>query len=570
MRFRGSQGITRFSLGLFLSVVLGGCTETLRTDRSLLWLISAFMLVQGIAILGLIVNIRRRRRAEKDLRESEARYRDLVELSPLPIFVHHDARFLYLNPSAVRALGANRPQELRGREVAELVHADCRVAFREQMATGDNRLQEQRYLELRLVRLDGQVIDIQAIGMPVTFAGKAAQLVTFLDVTERKRAEGELAIFRRFAEAAGYGFGMADLEGKMLYANPALRRLLGEDHPEATVGNDFNTYFPPEVAEDMKARTIPALLERGHWMGEVDILSKDGRRTPTVQNVFLVYSEVGAPPRLAGLVIDITERKRAEEELARHRNHLEELVRARTAELEAAQKELVRQERLATLGRLVAVVSHELRNPLGTIRGSLDVIGQRLRGQDFAATRALRRAERNIVRCDGIIEELLTYTRLQGLDRVVTFMDEWLAEILDELQLPPGIAAVRRLDSSTKVSIDRERYRRCLLNVITNACQAMEEEEEHHGRPPVRQLTIESRTNDGRLEVIVLDTGPGMPAERLERVFEPLFSTKSFGVGLGLSIVKQIMDQHGGRVDIASQLGEGTMVTLSFPIGDDE
>jgi signal transduction histidine kinase len=241
-------------------------------------------------------------------------------------------------------------------------------------------------------------------------------------------------------------------------------------------------------------------------------------------------------------------------------------------ELKAAQEELVRKERLAVLGKLTAVVSHEIRNPLGTIRSSLFSVGELTRGKGLGVERALDRADRNVVRCDRIIEELLDYTRARHPDLEATFLDEWLNELLDELAIPENITVTRNLVSNVVVKLDRERFRRCILNVISNACQAMVETQKEGSAGeacgPKGLLTVASRLTGERVEVCVRDTGMGIAPDEVEKIFQPLYSTKGFGVGLGLPIVKQIMEQHHGGIEIESTPGGGTSVVLWLPMGN--
>ncbi len=297
------------------------------------------------------------------------------------------------------------------------------------------------------------------------------------------------------------------------------------------------------------------------------IIAKDGNIKWLEIRMALVTWE--DRPAALNLLNDITERKRAEEALKEAHRELERRVKERTAELEAAQEELVRKERFAMLGNLIAVVSHELRNPLGTIRASLFAVTERARGKGLGVDQSLERAERNIVRCDKIIEELLDYARSHELDLEPTAMDQWLAEVLNEQIIPAGIGFSHQLVSSAELNVDRERLRRCLLNVVGNACQAMMEKhkemDSEEARPGKDHLQVESRVVGGRFEIRVADTGPGIYPDELAKVFQPLYSTKGFGVGLGLAIVKQIMELHHGGVDIESRPGEGTAVTLWLP-----
>lgn len=279
-------------------------------------------------------------------------------------------------------------------------------------------------------------------------------------------------------------------------------------------------------------------------------------------------------PAALNLLNDITERKQAEEALKEAHRELERRVKERTAALEAAQEELVRKERFAMLGNLIAVVSHELRNPLGTIRASHFAVAERVRGKGLEVEQSLERAERNIVRCDKIIEELLDYARGHELDLESTDMDQWLAELVSEQIIPTGIQFSHQLASHVQLNVDRERLRRCFLNVVANACQAMlekyGEKDLGEARPVHDHLQVESRVLGGRFELRVADTGGGIHADEFEKVFQPLYSTKGFGVGLGLAIVKQIMELHHGGVDIESRPGEGTVVTLWLPASNQQ
>lgn len=262
------------------------------------------------------------------------------------------------------------------------------------------------------------------------------------------------------------------------------------------------------------------------------------------------------------LAKEVDERKRSESDLKKLKEGLEQMVDERTTELREAQESLVRQERLAVLGQMSAVVSHELRNPLGTIRTSMITIADNTEGRGLDVEGAIERIVRNIKRCDGIIVELLDYTRDTAPSREPTDVDEWLGGVLDELEVPPGLSLGRDLVSGVEADIDRDRLRRAVINIYDNACQAVT----GNGNGADKEVAVATRADGKRVEIQVTDSGPGIADDELGNLFEPLYSTKSFGIGLGLPVVKKIAEEHGGGVEISSEIGRGTRVTLWLPL----
>ncbi len=270
--------------------------------------------------------------------------------------------------------------------------------------------------------------------------------------------------------------------------------------------------------------------------------------------------------RMFGLVAEIFAnalmRDIADSELDNYRRRLEEMVEERTAKLEKAQKELLISEKMATLGRLTATVSHELRNPLGTIRTSIYSLQKRLKDKNEKVINTLDRAERNIMRCDLIIEDLLNYSRTQELNLKMTDVDIWIDEILEEMRPPGGIVVEKTLNTNATVKIDQERFRRCVVNILTNAYQAIQEKDGDE------KGCVNFRTyRDNRFIVIeIADNGIGFDMDNVKKIYEPLYSTKSFGIGLGIPITKQIIEQHGWDMEITGAPRTGASVRITIPV----
>lgn len=160
------------------------------------------------------------------------------------------------------------------------------------------------------------------------------------EIAEHKQAEEQLAVFRKFAEASEQALGMADLEGFITYANPILCRVLGAQRPQDICGTNVADYYLKQDLPTLQDEILPAVFEQGHQTIEIPLSSVDGKVTEVIQSIFLIRDDQGKPFRLANVITDITERKRTEEELRRHRDHLEEMIATRTHELERSNETL--------------------------------------------------------------------------------------------------------------------------------------------------------------------------------------------------------------------------------------
>ena len=253
------------------------------------------------------------------------------------------------------------------------------------------------------------------------------------------------------------------------------------------------------------------------------------------------------------------------ETLARRREYALAVADERTEELKDsmrdladAQEQLVRSERLAAIGELASTIGHELRNPLGVISNAVYLLrGDLGPAPTEAASRHLATAEREVSAATVIVSDLLEFARQR--DPVTTDVDAvaLVDEALTVLPPPSGITAVRNLPAPpVLLSADRDMLRQVLLNLIGNAYQAMIEG---------GSVTVGLTTDGARLHLSVTDTGVGMPPEVARRVFEPFYTTKARGVGLGLAVTRRIVEAHGGEISVVSTPGEGTTFTVTLP-----
>jgi signal transduction histidine kinase len=251
---------------------------------------------------------------------------------------------------------------------------------------------------------------------------------------------------------------------------------------------------------------------------------------------------------------------------ARHED-LRQLNATLEQRVEQRTKELADAHRLAVLGKLIATVSHELRNPLAVIRNTTFALSEAAKKGGIDVDRSIERINRNIGRCVEIISELLDYTRSPKLEFIAQDFDAWLTAVLADYDMEKGITLRHELLAGVMVRFDSSQLQRVFINLIDNARDAVHEAMAvAKGAPYAPTVNVRSRVDGRRVAITVEDNGSGIPAEILPKIFEPLFSTKGSGVGLGLPTVKQIIDRHRGEIEITSRVGEGTTVTIWLPL----
>ncbi|MGH7733610.1 MAG: sensor histidine kinase [Gemmatimonadales bacterium] len=243
--------------------------------------------------------------------------------------------------------------------------------------------------------------------------------------------------------------------------------------------------------------------------------------------------------------------------LARRQRYAQELVAERTAELVAAQRTMVRQERLAAIGEMASVVSHELRNPLSAVVNDLFLVRHGLGDKvDAAAERHLSNAEREVFRAARLSEDLLAYTREREPQRATVQVDAIVAEVLESGPPPAGVEV--RVESSVEMQADPALMNQVVTNLLTNAYQAM---------PDGGTVRVAARRSGGTSLVSVEDAGPGFDPDIAPKLFDAFFTTKDGGTGLGLAIVQRLVEAHDGTVSMENVPGGGARVTVEIPDG---
>jgi two-component system, LuxR family, sensor kinase FixL len=269
---------------------------------------------------------------------------------------------------------------------------------------------------------------------------------------------------------------------------------------------------------------------------ELIALRKDGSEFPV--EIGLTPLEIEGDTWTLCAMVDISLRKQAEEALR-----------------ESERRELMRRERLATLEKLAGSVAHEIRTPLCVIKNSVFFLEQYFPQNDATMREVLAEIRRAIANSDQIITEMLDYVREPTSKKCVFPIGDAISRALQSVQLPHTVRLqVNGGPAAIAVHANLDQVTRVLVNLIQNALQAM---------PRGGELEIgASREHGGKVSVMIRDTGSGIPEQDIAKIFDPLFSTKVRGIGLGLSIAQRYAQLNGGQLSVESQIGAGTTFRL--------
>ena len=484
-------------------------------------------------------DITERRKAELELLASETRFRLLAENADVGIsYYDPEGNVIYYN-HRIAEITRSKLGDYIGENVVELFGEEIGNYFFtgiEQSVESDHSLSfenpfvikgQERWFSMIFSRVlddQGKCIGIQVISN---------------DITRQKELETQLLSLARFPEENPNPVMRFARSGALLYSNRGSQSIL----------ETWNFDRLKRIPAEYQTIIDKCLQEKARQSIEIEV---DQR---IINLVFAPVSEMGYV-NIYGR--DITDQKLAEIERLDYSKNLEKIIAEKTNELKQAQERLVRQERLAVMGQLAGGVGHELRNPLAVINNALYMLRLANKDPNSSINDYLNIIDQEVAAANKIITDLLTFARIKPASQNPLNLSTLLDSIFLKFVPPENIRIINEITSKIKlVYVDEKQIEQVITNLITNAYQSM---------PDGGNLTIKAKMTGNLLKVDFSDTGIGIPSENLGKIFEPLYTTKAKGIGLGLTISKMLTEINGGKIKVKSKSGQGASFSLFLPV----
>jgi PAS domain S-box-containing protein len=493
-------------------------------------------------------DIAERKRASGALRVSEASYRAIFDSAEDAILVRDvdTGAIVDVNPAACRAFGYTR-DEFRRLEMGALTSG---IGPFDDDGANDlltrARDGEDIRVEWHSRTKSGALRWFEIVARRVTIGGRDRVLSLARDIDDRKAAEEALVAseeqYRAMFNASIDGLALWDAAGELVDTNPALWRMYGHSEPDPAALGDSAWAGPAYPPDFIGAVAAGESRER-----EIEAVRKDG--SAMAIQLHGIPMQYRGQPHVLTIARDVTDKKRSAEELARQRESLHQ------------------REKLAALGSLLAGVAHELNNPLSVVVARAVLLEERADPATQSAATKIRVAAE---RCARIVRTFLAMARQQRPERGPVAMNEVVKEALDLAAYPIRTSSIEVvLDLAPDIpaiEADADQLHQVLLNLVINAQQSLQD------KAGARRIRVATRfdTVTQTVRVTVADNGPGIPPEVRARVFEPYFTTKPSGNGVGLAVSLGIVVAHGGTLGVTTAPEGGAAFEFALPVGGAE
>jgi PAS domain S-box-containing protein len=537
--------------GELLGVV---CLEHLNTLRTWYPDEESFASTVASMVAQILSNIKRKQ-AEVALKESEIKYRELIENSPDAIAIYIDGIIILINKECLRLMAADHEGDLIGKPVMQFVHPDYRALVIERMNKAQSRGIALPLMNEKFVRLDGTVVDVEVKAMPTRIGNKPAVQLIVRDITERKQSEETISMLAHAIRSISECVSITDMNDKIVFVNSAFLKTYQYDEHEL-LGNSITMVRSPNNPPALVSEILPATMHGG-WHGELMNRRKDGSEFPVFVSSTVIHDDNGEPLALIGVTTDITGRKQAENEILELNEKLEMRVRQRTMELEAANKELE---------TFSYSVSHDLQAPLRHIIGFINLFLERksteLTPEELGFLHKISGSANEMT---NLINAILSFSRLNQTElRKTRIKSSGLVQQVIKFFEPDvqNRKITFNIEHLPDAQGDEELIRQVWTNLISNAIK-------YTGRKAEAVVDIGGESTEAGTTFYVRDNGAGFNmkyAERLFGVFQRLHKSRDFdGVGIGLANVNRIVRRHGGQCRGESEPEQGATFYFSLP-----
>jgi len=507
-----------------------------------------------IGVLGTYEDVTELKQAEEVLRESEQRFRSLLDNAPDAIYVQTKECIAYVNRAMLQLLRAERPEQLLGQPVLDMVAPEWREIVRERMQQISTKDGPLPMLEEEYLRADKSRVGVEVTAVPAIFQGDRGALVFVRDITERKRTAEtivyERELLRTLLDLLPDSVYIKDLDSRFLMANKTLAKRFGRDNPAQLIGLSDKDFFPAERAAILRAEEEKVIAGETINENEETFVLPDGQKRTLVVTKVPFRNSQGQICGLVGTGRDVTERKQLEEELRQS-------------------------QKMEAFGQLAGGVAHDFNNLLTVILGHIALLQlQESLNPDQAA--GLVEIAKAAERAANLTRQLLTFSRRQlfqpkplDLNEVVANTSKMLQRLIGEhigleTHFAPGGAPILA---------DGTMMEQILINLAVNSRDAMSK----GGRLIIQTAAVVISEADALanpkarsgafIRLKVTDTGCGIGPKEMEHIFEPFFTTKEVGkgTGLGLATVFGIVVQHHGWIEVESKVNAGATFYIYLP-----
>ena len=504
---------------------------------------------------GILQDITERKHAEQALKESELKYRELVENSPDAIVIYAEDKIVMVNKEGLYLTAAIRTDELIGKPVIQFVHPDYLEFVNVRMKELTNDGDVLPLAEEKFIRLDGSEVEVDVKAMSVRIDNKPAVQLIIRDITERKQIENELqrknTLLKLTGETAQIGGWEFDTETKMLHWTEEVYRIHEVDFAFNPNVSDGINFYAPTSRPAIKDALNMAIEYGEPFDLELELITKKGNHR-WVHSIGKSYQENGKTKKVYGSFQDITERKRVELEIQNKNEELQKLN---------AEKD-----------KFFSIIAHDLRSPLCGFMGLTELlVDDALKDspEEFhKLALAMKNSAANVFR---ILGNLLEWSRMQrGLTDFVpellllnSVISESLIQISEDA-IKKDITIDFEIPGDLSVFSDKNMLDSILRNLVSNAVKFT---------PRGGRITFSAQSVSGKMvEISIIDTGIGMNKEMITNLFRLDANTNrkgtegEYSTGLGLVICKDFIEKQGGKLLIESEEGKGSIFSFSLPI----